>query len=162
MMNRFWKGKKGVTLLEGLIAIGLLAMVSVSTFSVLLSISRRATQPDIREEMFLAIERAHEGLQRYTQARFDPSNSFYQQGLCSNITDTDPMGTGEHDIKCMLPAMCGPTNSSFKYTVSDNDISSIVGNKLTAEESLVPSGSESWFYTIRNISFNITCNGYTL
>ena len=51
MINFFIKNKKGVTILEGLIALGLLAAVSVGIFGVLLSLSRKSYEPDIREEM---------------------------------------------------------------------------------------------------------------
>ena len=57
------KNKKGVTLLEGMIAILLLSVVTLGTFGVVLSSSRKVSQPDIREEMILAVEQAHHFLQ---------------------------------------------------------------------------------------------------
>ena len=55
-MKKLLKSKKGVTILEGLIALLLLAMISVGTFGVLLSTSRKSAQPDIREEMMKLLE----------------------------------------------------------------------------------------------------------
>ena len=57
-MKHILQNKRGVTLLEGLIALLLLAVIAVGTFGVLLSTSRRASDPDIRAEMILAVERA--------------------------------------------------------------------------------------------------------
>lgn len=64
-MKRSLKNKKGVTILEGLIALMLLALISVGTFSVLLSSSRKTASPDLREDMTLSIERAHHALQAF-------------------------------------------------------------------------------------------------
>ena len=58
-MKRILSKKTGVTILEGLIALGLLALVAAGTFGVLLSVSRKAGSPDIRESMILAVERAN-------------------------------------------------------------------------------------------------------
>ena len=49
-MKKILKSKKGVTILEGLIALALLALVATGTFAVLLSSSRKSSQPDIRED----------------------------------------------------------------------------------------------------------------
>ncbi len=61
-MNILLHDQKGVTVLEGLIALLLLAVISIGTFGVLLSASRKTTEPDIREEMILAVERANQAL----------------------------------------------------------------------------------------------------
>lgn len=64
-MIAIFNNKKGVTVLEGLIALGLLALVATGTFSVLLSVSRKGTNPDMREEMIYAVEKANNLLQGY-------------------------------------------------------------------------------------------------
>ena len=69
------KNKKGVTLLEGMIAILLLAVVTVGTFGVVLSSSRKVSQPDIREEMVLAAEQMHHFVQGVspTMTQYNPT-----------------------------------------------------------------------------------------
>ena len=157
MMNRLLKNKKGVTILEGLIALGLLALVAGGTFGVLLSVSRKSSQPDIREEMLLAVERANEQLQMYASGISSSDlPEEYNDGLCNN-RDTS-LSSGAHDINCMLPAICDPNNQSgFSYTV--------------AYKTLNPAGfptNNTYRMTgfnntqTREITFDITCNGFTL
>lgn len=151
MMNRLLKNKKGVTILEGLIALGLLAMVAGGTFGVLLSVSRKASRPDIREEMILAVERANEQLQVYVSTAATPSH--FQNGLCGG--DSSPLSLGDppHHIECKLPAICDRANSSFYYTVSNPSITlpAVAGNITTANT-----------VAMTNVAFSITCNGFTL
>ncbi|MBO7191038.1 MAG: hypothetical protein J6V32_02925 [Elusimicrobiaceae bacterium] len=157
MIKVFLKGEKGVTLLEGLIAIGLLAIVSVSTFSVIVSISRRGSQPDIREDMFLALERAQSELQKYV---FPGTDSVYQQGLCNN-SDTTPLAEGSHTINCLLPYKCN--SGSFTYTVSNTDLEQFIGQvTYPAENRTISDENKSDYYGAKTITFNITCNGVTL
>lgn len=155
-MNRLLKNKKGVTILEGLIALGLLALVAGGTFGVLLSVSRKSSQPDIREEMLLAVERAHEQLQMYTSGDTTNLPLEYQNGLCNN-GDTS-LSSGKHDIKCMLPAICDPNNESkFSYTV--------VYKTLTpADFPTANTYRTTGFNNVqtREVTFDITCNGFTL
>lgn len=159
MMNRFLKNKKGVTILEGLIALGLLAMVAGGTFGVLLSVSRKASQPDIREEMVLAVERANEQLQMYT-GKFSNGDShtsglcdcsYYPSDRCKN--DNKPLDNGEHPIKCMLPAICDLGKSSFSYKVENGALGSY--STVSARQVSTPAAP-------KKISFTITCNGFTL
>lgn len=149
MMNRFLKNKKGVTILEGLIALGLLAMVAGGTFGVLLSVSRKASQPDIREEMVLAVERANEQLQMYT-GKFSNGDS-HTSGLCGN--DTSPLSTDVHFITCMLPAICDVGKSSFSYKVENGALGSY--STVSTRQVSTPAAP-------KKISFTITCNGFTL
>ena len=151
MIKKFWKSKKGVTLLEGLIAMVLLAVVATGSFAVLLSASRKSSGPDIREEMILAVEKAHMQLQAYvfsrdfTLTKKDAENEplvplAYQNGLCGPsgtmaVNDTTPLASGTHNIKCLLPLICdadtaddcnGDTGSKscFVYRVSDKAMGS--------------------------------------
>lgn len=161
MKQRILTNKKGVTLLEGLIAIGLLAMVSVATFGVLLSISRQSSQPDLREEMLLAVERAHEGLQYYVRAY---ASTPAVTGLCGG--DSTPFATGTtHTINCMLPAICDLSNSSFTYTV-EAEILDVArsGELLPAADTVEVVNFQELVNMLgtQKITFNITCNGFTL
>ena len=162
-MKRFLKHlltkKTGVTVLEGLIALGLLALVAGGTFGVLLSVSRKTGTPDIREEMALAVERANELLPMYAPLLQGSNMSdakiadAYKEGLCGE--DASPLSPGEHAIECLLPPICDEQNSSFVYTVAENPITL---------PSAVPSDTK-YYYTSqphRQITFKITCNGFSL
>lgn len=155
MMNRFLKNKKGVTILEGLIALGLLAMVAGGTFGVLLSVSRKASQPDIREEMVLAVERANEQLQMYADPGTDEDDvpSEWRKGLCGESSSFAAVLSGEHNIKCMLPAICDLGESSFSYKVANGALGSY--STVSARQVSTPAAPKT-------ISFTITCNGFTL
>ena len=133
MLNFIFRNKKGVTVLEGLISLGLLSIVAVGIFGVLLSISRKTNEPDLREEVAMAVERAQEGLQLYAgleDMNTDVSmwttpvgsNLVLPTGLCSNdpdtsIIDNTPLALGVHQIDCLLPPICDPARSSFSYEV---------------------------------------------
>lgn len=157
MIKRILKNKWGVTLLEGLIALGLLALVSAGTFGVLLSVSRRSSTPDFREEMLWAVERTSEKLQLYSGVSGTLPSSF-AQGLCGG--DATPLATGSHTINCMLPAICDRHTSSFAYTVADRPLTNITTTILPANNR--SSGVTANTYNARAITFNITCNGFTL
>lgn len=155
-MNRFLKNKKGVTLLEGLIAIGLLAMVSVSTFSVLLSISRRAKQPDLREDMLLSIEKTNAELQKHIG---DPNfNNLY---ICPVVG----LNAAGNPASCMAPIKCTMLGQSFltptfTYTVEDNDLESKIMNLLpTADKRSMDSDEKAKVFGTKKTTFNITCQG---
>ena len=136
--------KKGVTLLEGLIALALLAMVAVGTFSVLLSSSRKSSGPDKAEEMLLAIERAHHGLQVFNPAMVNTyiplgyfrerdsssftgnqstvSKSFFGKIVAGNSDEINPITRGEITVKELLPLTCKwvSSNSSPSTFAIDN------------------------------------------
>lgn len=162
-MKRFLKHlltkKTGVTVLEGLIALGLLALVAGGTFGVLLSVSRKTGTPDIREEMSLAVERANELLPMYAPLLQGSNMSdakiadAYKEGLCGE--DVSPLSPGEHAIECLLPPICDEQNSSFVYTVAENPITL---------PSAVPSDTKYYYpsQSHRQITFEITCNGFSL
>lgn len=164
-MKRFLKHlltkKTGVTVLEGLIALGLLALVAGGTFGVLLSVSRKTGTPDIREEMALAVERANELLPMYAPLLQGSNMSdakiadAYKKGLCGKDDSRSPLSLDEHDIKCLLPPICDEQNSSFVYTVAENPITL---------PSAVPSDTKYYYpsQSHRQITFKITCNGFSL
>ena len=158
--------KAGVTVLEGLIALGLLALVAAGTFGVLLSVSRKAGSPDIRESMALAVERAHEQLQMYTPGITGNSNdslpSELEYGLCGG--DSDPLSTGTtHEINCMLPPICDKNRSSFSYTTGTEKYQmSLPFVAQYGVNGMVPGLGGDSDVSIRSVEFSITCNGFTL
>ncbi len=122
MIKHIIKNKKGVTLLEGLIALALLAIVATGSFAVLLSASRKTSSPDMREELVFAVEKAHEQLQSYVyntdftlQSKDDKGNFYvpeaFREGLCgrarfNQTVDNNPLANGTHNISCLLPPIC--------------------------------------------------------
>ena len=144
-MKRLLKSKAGVTVLEGVIALGLLALVTAGAFGVLLSASRQTTQPDVQEEMSWAVEKANTLLHAYAMYLGEDDDlrnmrnhlpEGLQNGLCGG--DASPMSEGEHEIKCLLPPLCDRQQSEFTYKVGQIDTDQY------------------------NITYEITCNGYTL
>lgn len=177
-LKRVLTKKKGVTILEGLIALGLLALVAAGTFGVLLSVARKSGAPDIREEMVLAVERANDQLQMYSPDILKENDSdipsmsndkLYEQyanGMCGGslipaevkVSDSSPMSIGSHNIKCMLPPLCDYSNSTFTYTVREASFTTHnygASNMVTDYASAFPTKG-------RQVTFNITCNGFTL
>lgn len=170
-LKRVLTKKKGVTILEGLIALGLLALVAAGTFGVLLSVARKSGAPDIREEMVLAVERANDQLQMYSSGIVSgmANSKLYEQyanGMCGGslipaevkVSDSSPMELGSHNIKCMLPPLCDYSNSTFTYTVREASFTTHnygASNMVTDYASAFPTKG-------RQVTFNITCNGFTL
>ncbi len=170
-LKRVLTKKKGVTILEGLIALGLLALVAAGTFGVLLSVARKSGAPDIREEMVLAVERANDQLQMYSSGIVSgmTNSKLYEQyanGMCGGslipaevkVSDSSPMSIGSHNIKCMLPPLCDYSNSTFTYTVREASFTTHnygASNMVTDYASAFPTKG-------RQVTFNITCNGFTL
>lgn len=170
-LKRVLTKKKGVTILEGLIALGLLALVAAGTFGVLLSVARKSGAPDIREEMVLAVERANDQLQMYSSGIVSgmTNSKLYEQyanGMCGGslipaevkVSDSSPMSIGSHNIKCMLPPLCDYSNSTFTYTVREASFTTHnygASNMVTDYAIAFPTKG-------RQVTFNITCNGFTL
>ena len=180
-MNKIFKNKRGVTLLEGLIALVLLALVATGTFSVLLSTSRKSTTPDIQEEMSLAVEQAYKLLQAYMS---DPSAS---GGLCGG--DDNPLSedTGSnnnwHVVNCLLPKICDQrspkyskmgymiregyllqTETNTSYTLipkTNNDTNQRIKESDSSE---VSSGLKNVAGSrgAKEIKFSVLCNGFSL
>lgn len=168
--------KKGVTVLEGIIALGLLAVVTVGAFGVLLSAARKSTQPDMREEMALAVENAKDKLQIYINTNNDsfakarlPSG--LANGLCGG--DSNPLQAGtDHHIKCLLPKICDASSSqsAFSYKISSgNSFATNLdytkhregGDNRVAKLCNNCSGTSAGTSTLK-VTFTIKCNGYEL
>lgn len=123
------KNKSGVTVLEGVIALGLLALVMAGSFGVLLSSSRQTMEPDIYEEMILAVEKANDMLKEYSanysydtflKNKTDKYHlTDFQNGLCD---------TTFTDLNCLLPAICDLSSSEFKLTPLDGSGSNFSSN----------------------------------
>ncbi len=169
-MKKILKSKKGVTVLEGLIAMTLLALVATGTFAVLLSTSRKSSQPDIREEMALAVEKAAQKLQVYVYPDGIDLDSELEdnisRGLCPGEDSSDPRATGRHSINCLLPPICDANDSSFSYTVAVSPL-----NPLPRSADQLKTRNANGDYTstadtagrsLYNVRFDITCNGFTL
>lgn len=122
-MKHLLKNKKGVTILEGLIALTLLAVVATGTFAVLLSASRKSTAPDIREEMAYAVDKAHNLLQGYIiHQGYGSTMSGVQMKRPSNI-DNDSVkagGTTSHDVFAsdFKNGLCSLSGGNFQVTDS--------------------------------------------
>ncbi len=186
-MRRILKSKKGVTILEGLIALTLLALVATGTFAVLLSVSRKSSTPDIREEMILAVERASQRLQAFAFPVQSSSNTnlrgnwkwedvlcsgdnssctvssdhVYATGLCGDDTQMLSTSSNPHGINCMLPPICDSAQSSFQYTVE-----TVTPPLPRPLDQAKQEGSTSTLdvsgQPLYKISFYIKCNGFTL
>ena len=151
-MKQLLKSKAGVTVLEGIIALGLLALVAGGAFGVLLAASRQTSQPDVREEMVFAVEKVKNLLQMYTGVVDEngavlteaPIPENFRQGLCRE--DQQPMKWGEtHHVKCMLPPICDQRFSDFTYEL-DNSFWAPYSGDVRPDR----------------IKFKVTCNGYEL
>ncbi|MBQ8033218.1 MAG: hypothetical protein IJ266_04635 [Elusimicrobiaceae bacterium] len=172
-MKQLLKNKAGVTVLEGVIALGLLALITAGAFGVLLSASRQSSVPDIREEMSYAVEKAGDLLKVYINAQQDdfayehlpgslscgPCGNMNASGACTQSdlihpVDRQPLSAGEHNIRCLLPPVCDRSNSSFSYMVASSNIHE---NKL-ANASKEPGVNLNGY----KITFTISCNGYEL
>lgn len=143
-MKKRLLNKAGVTVLEGVIALGLLALVMAGAFGVLLSSSRQTNQSDIREETVLAVERAKELLKAYVgvdNATRPPVPTDLRGGVCTNDL-IHPLAIGtEQSLDCLLPPICDRhhyNESSFTYTVDE--------------------GSDGRL----NVTFSIICRGYQI
>lgn len=124
------KSKSGVTVLEGVIALGLLALVMAGSFGVLLSSSRQTMEPDIYEEMILAVEKANDMLKEYA-ANYsydtflkDKTQKYhldeFRNGLCPE--------TAFSDLNCLLPAICDLSTSEFRLIPLDDSGSNFSSN----------------------------------
>ncbi len=152
-MKQLLKSKAGVTVLEGIIALGLLALVAGGAFGVLLAASRQTSQPDVREEMVFAVEKVKNLLQMYTGVVDESSGAVltdapipdnFRQGLCGG--DQQPMSwSGPHHVKCMLPPICDQRFSDFTYEL-DNSFWAPYSGGVRPDR----------------IKFKVTCNGYEL
>ncbi len=174
-MKQLLKNKAGVTVLEGVIALGLLALVTAGAFGVLLSASRQSSVPDIREEMSYAVEKAGDLLKVYINAQ---QNDFAYAhlpgslpcGLCGKMNngactesagdtihpvDRTPLASGTtHHIGCLLPPICDRSNSEFFYTIAN---STMHENKLADASTETDIDLNGY-----KVDFSIKCNGYEL
>ena len=130
-MKKILKNKAGVTILEGVIALGLLALVMAGAFGVLLSTSRQTMQPDFYEEMSLAGEKASDVLKEYITVNkiggedLDNLESKVQPhrggGSDAELNyQLGPCGADSYDLKCLLPPICNESGSEFRYQLTNN------------------------------------------
>lgn len=161
-MKHVLRSQKGVTLLEGLVALLLLSVVATGTFGVLLSTSRKSAGPDIREEMALAVAHAQEEL----RLRYNVSNTTKPEGFATSpcSTDNTDLFDGEvHNISCLLPPLCDKAKSSFTVQVKSQNVGLPYeqgGEDVDANSALQISDSQVVSHF--SAAFDITCNGFTL
>ena len=177
MMIKWIKSKKGVTLLEGLIALLLLALVATGTFSVILSVSRNKGA-DFREEMALAVENANNLLQAYIVSLENnkaAASTLFQSGPCGK--NSTPLEAGFHgnELSCLLPPICG-NNSVFSYEVDvvpanhfDAPSQKLVPQERLKQGVLNTNTDTATGYTDQygwqngyRITYHIVCNGFEL
>lgn len=169
--------KAGVTLLEGLIAIALLALVASGTFGVLLSVSRKTDQPDRREDMVYAIEGLNDILKSgafIMQDGNEEAPSYIKTALCVGIetnsaNNNKPLSVGKHYVNCLLPLSCDRRTSEFFYEVAEAkvDFSALPNLRSSTFQNANIVGSQNPYsgnkeIASRSISYQITCNGYSL
>ena len=146
-MKKWLKNKAGVTLLEGLIALLLLSIVATGTLGVLLSISRKTNTTEMEAAMMSAIEQARNVLK-------------YHQDDLSNYSACG--GSDYDDLTCFLPSMCDRYRSSFSYSLNSSykhEIDLPDHDKDANLTDLLNSNDE---VSVPHLTFQISCNGYTL
>ena len=156
-MMKILNNKAGITVLEGIIALGLLAVVTAGAFGVLVSASRKSSQPDMREEMALTIENTKNLLRMYsTSEEFSVADSYldsrFDHGLCEN--EFGALLTGEKSIKCMLPQICDKGNDKSNFTYTVGSLQDVNHHLANADIETTPQ--------VRMVTFNMACNGYEL
>lgn len=178
-MKQLLKNKAGVTVLEGVIALGLLALVTAGAFGVLLSASRQSSVPDIREEMSYAVEKAGDLLKIYINAQQNefayahlpgslpcgPCGNMNSSGACTESgsdlihpVDRKPLESGRpHNVGCLLPPVCDPSKSSFSYQVSNTSTSNDANRLASASQE-----EGTGMFNDYTVTFSISCNGYEL
>lgn len=175
-IKSFLSKKTGVTLLEGLIAIALLALVASGTFGVLLSVSRKSDQPDRREDMIYAIDSLNDLLKAASYYIHQDSDEIPQtlaDKLCAGSGHTSakkPLNPGgPYKVKCLLPPSCDSNQSDFTYTVSVQEVNLSEGLGTTPVNlenknivgAINPNSTPNKIPS-RKIKYDITCNGYSL
>lgn len=160
-MKKLLTGRKGVTVLEGVIALGLLALVAGGAFGVLLSSSRQSSQPDMREEMVLAVERANGLLKMYNNEDVALNPAGLKGEFCQESATSARLGTGDNNLDCLLPPICDRNNNShFTYKVGESGGSSF--SNVYPEDRETTPDALTGFMEPRRIEFDIVCNGYKL
>lgn len=130
--------KKGYTIVEGIIAMLLVAIMVGGIFTALMASRRAIIEPSYREEMLYTVESLSNQLKNYVDA---------EGGLSSLCGSTTPLTNGDHDCSSMLPDVCTGADSSLTYTVSAISVSDS-GGKVSP--------------TLNQIKINIVCNGEVL
>jgi len=150
-MKRFLKNKKGVTLLEGLIALLLLTVVATGTFGVLLSVSRKSNATDIRAEMTAAVARVKDEMKARRQ--YLPYKDDGGETYCD--------GKPKNDLSCYLPPICDKNNNS-SFTFVYDDASYRAKTMPFKQADLDTDITNNLKVPAPVISFHIECNGFTL
>lgn len=175
-MKRILQNQAGVTVLEGVIALGLLALITAGAFGVLLSASRQSSSPDVREDLSYTAENVSDLLKVYVGAQDGEPGYVHlpddlKCGLCGrdaqNNCDSTPLAEGYHYVNCQLPPACDPNNDSvLRYQVRRNVSGAVLNedagrlNREQTQEPDVTAGELS--LTGYQLKFFMRCNGYEL
>ena len=135
MLNR-----KGYTIVEGIIAMLLVAVMVGGIFSALMASRRAIVEPSRKEEMLYAIESLENNLKNCVSSRLDEDCSIDNCGGGS-----DAISIGEHN--CTLPDVCKGADDYFKYEVSGTSISDPYSSTTS---------------TLNQIKISMKCNGEAL
>lgn len=173
-MKRILTAKDGVTLLEGVIALGLLALVAGGAFAVLLSASRQTTQPDIREEVVLTVKGINDRLQALSLYRDSDLATDFGGYVPSTLgSGQDSLGAelgmvglswgtityqNSNTITVptkYLPPICDKNKSSFTRTIQWTPRPILTG---TYEKNFSQMSAAGDY----DIKYDIVCNGYQL
>lgn len=133
--------KKGYTIVEGIIAMLLVAIMVGGIFTALMASRRAIIEPSYREEMLYTVESLSNQLKNYVDA---------EGNLDSLCGSTDPLSNGDHDCSSMLPDVCKTGdgyNSSLTYNVSGIAVNADGGSFSPA---------------VNQIKIKIVCNGEVL
>ncbi len=181
-MRKILQSKAGVTVLEGVIALGLLALVTAGSFGVLLASSRQSSPSDMREEMTSAVEQADHLLQAYAawfpnlQTAMDVYSSEADAAIAKVdalkaksgpyfrssrfMTDKGPCNAEESAGTVLaLGAHSNALNCLLPF-ICDKNNSSFSYTVENADN--IPTGKATGNISAYRINYQISCNGYQL
>ncbi len=102
------KNNKGFTIAEGLVAMVLLAIVTVGIFSAVLSSVRATKAPDVKEDLAFAVSAANAQIKRAWGNAGSAQNTL----ICGSVFNANG-----GDLSCFLPTSCSiQAGSTMTYT----------------------------------------------
>ncbi|ACC98139.1 hypothetical protein Emin_0584 [Elusimicrobium minutum Pei191] len=169
--------KKGLTIAEAVISMVLLATVTMGIYGVIMVSLRSAKNPDMREEMMYALERASAKMKTLVEADLCAAD-----GFSCTLNST----TNEYDCKCVkyVSQETDPAKKPMRRDICDNIIlddtySPFLTGRKHSVSCLLPemcdSFNSSFYYEVSNIGlpsdpakqqyqiyFTLICNGQVL
>ncbi|WP_428898393.1 prepilin-type N-terminal cleavage/methylation domain-containing protein [Parelusimicrobium proximum] len=134
MIKRKIPAKKGFTIVEGIVAILLLAIVTAGVYGVILSTVRANIVPDIKEDSAYQIEAVTAALKLLMTGAPSDFDAAKEVMPCIFVgkTSTNPadyLTVGVHDIPWCMPLEC-LDDTTFKYIVYQDVGADPTGNGL--------------------------------